>query len=487
MYDCVVIGSGFGGLATAFRLAEENKKVLLCESLKYPGGCASTFEKKGLHFEAGATLFSGFGKEQLFTKWKSKYQLPVQFNSLSPTVLFRCGDINISVYPDREKTIAQFCDLPNAPIESIRKFFAYQEKIADILWPVFDDPRRLPPFSLSGLWWHFLRSWRYLSLLPIINKPLIQILKRFELHKFAPLIQYCNALCQITIQTDIYKAESPFALCTMDYIFRGTGHIQGGIGTLANAMVEQIKIMGGSILMPGRVKKIERAAHGWNVYVRKEVFKTKSVVANILPSGLEKLLPTSPLPSTEQVMQQSVEKGWGAVMLFLVIKDDPSLPKHPHHIQCVGDPNSPFQDGNHIFCSLGGSQENLDPHRRTATVSTHIAIEDYTNHPNIAERINQIQERMKKVLHEKIPELVPHILEYIPGSPRTFARFTSRGDGCVGGIPRHVGWHNYKGLWPRQVYPNLWLVGDSVFPGQSTLSTAVGGARTANEVLRKLS
>ena len=167
MYDCVVIGSGFGGLATAFRLAEEKKKVLLCESLKYPGGCASTFEKKGLHFEAGATLFSGFGKEQLFTKWKSKYKLPVDFVPLSPTVLFRCGDSNISVYPDREKTIAQFCALPGAPKASIRKFFAYQKKIADVLWPVFDDPRRLPPFSLTGLWWHMMRSWKYLSLLHV--------------------------------------------------------------------------------------------------------------------------------------------------------------------------------------------------------------------------------------------------------------------------------------------------------------------------------
>ena len=102
-------------------------------------------------------------------------------------------------------------------------------------------------------------------------------------------------------------------------------------------------------------------------------------------------------------------------------------------------------------------------------------------------KIEDIQKRMKQLIHEKIPELVPHILEYIPGSPRTFARFTSRADGCVGGIPRHVGWHNYKGLFPRQVHPNLWLVGDSVFPGQSTLSTAVGGARTANEVLRWLS
>ena len=485
MYDCVVIGAGFGGLSAALRLAEENKKVLLCEALKYPGGCASTFEKKGLKFEAGATLFSGFGPNQLFRKWMSEHKFNIQFVPLSPTVLFRSGATNISIFAEREKTIEQLCSLPDAPEDDIRAFFAYQKKIADILWPVFDDPYRLPPFRLSGLWWHILRSWRYLSLIPIINTPLISILKKFNLHTFKPMLEYCNALCQITIQTDIYNAESPFALCTMDYLFRGTGHIQGGVGELAKAMVARIQQLGGTVIMPGRVKKIEQSPDGWNVTIRKEVIHTKNIIANILPSGLNKIYTHSSLPHKEQSMQNAVENGWSAVMLYLIIEDHPSLPRHPHHIQCIGDPNLPLEEGNHIFCSLGGAGENNDINKRTATVSTHISLEKYTHHPNTPALVEEIQNNMNMLLQAKLPELYPHITEIIPGSPRTFARFTSREQGCVGGIPRRIGWHNYKGLWPRQTYRNLWLVGDSVFPGQSTLSTAVGGARTANEVLRK--
>ncbi|MEC7985617.1 MAG: NAD(P)-binding protein, partial [Myxococcota bacterium] len=77
MYDSIVIGAGFGGMAAALRLAERKKKVLLCEALKYPGGCASTFEKNDLTFEAGATLFSGFDDGQFFHKWINEYSLPV--------------------------------------------------------------------------------------------------------------------------------------------------------------------------------------------------------------------------------------------------------------------------------------------------------------------------------------------------------------------------------------------------------------------------
>ena len=51
MYDAIVVGAGFGGMASALRLVEAGKKVLLCEALKYPGGCAGTFQKKGLSMD----------------------------------------------------------------------------------------------------------------------------------------------------------------------------------------------------------------------------------------------------------------------------------------------------------------------------------------------------------------------------------------------------------------------------------------------------
>ena len=486
MYDSVVIGSGFGGLAAALRLAEAGKKILLCEALKYPGGCASTFEKKGLRFEAGATLFSGFGPEQLFTKWCAEHQLPVSFSLLSPTVSFRTAHHDLPIYPDREKTIAEFCALPHAPTKNIRDFFSYQAHIADVLWPVFDDPSRLPPFSFAGLWWHITRSWKYLSLLPIINKPLIDILRRFGLAEFSPIVHYCNALCQITIQTDAIHAEAPFALCSMDYIFRGTGHIEKGIGSLANAMVQRIKELGGDVRMPARVQNITPSTHGWNVQVRKDNIETKSIIANLLPAALDNLLAMELPPRAHQIQTQ-VESGWGAIMLYLIIKDDPSLPRHPHHIQCIGDEESPLQEGNHIFCSLGGAGEQSDPNLRTATVSTHISMNTYQNNSDIPSLVHNIQEKMKQVLQKRAPEIYAHIQTFLPASPRTFARFTSRTKGCVGGIPRTLGWHNYQGLFPKPIHPHLWLVGDSVFPGQSTLSTAVGGYRTANAVLRSLS
>jgi len=56
----------------------------------------------------------------------------------------------------------------------------------------------------------------------------------------------------------------------------------------------------------------------------------------------------------------------------------------------------------------------------------------------------------------------------------------------VGGLPRRVGVGSYAGIGPSQVLDGVWLVGDSVFPGQSALATAIGGVRTALDVRRSL-
>ena len=61
-YDVAVIGAGFGGLGAALKLSEAGLRVGLVEALNSPGGCASTFKRRGYAFESGATLFSGFAE-----------------------------------------------------------------------------------------------------------------------------------------------------------------------------------------------------------------------------------------------------------------------------------------------------------------------------------------------------------------------------------------------------------------------------------------
>lgn len=97
--------------------------------------------------------------------------------------------------------------------------------------------------------------------------------------------------------------------------------------------------------------------------------------------------------------------------------------------------------------------------------------------------IDEVQRRLAETLRKRAPEWEVELLYDATASPRTWERFTSRPEGLVGGVPRRSGLAHYKGVLPSPVRPHLYLVGDSVFPGQSTLATALGGVKTAERVL----
>ena len=58
-YDCIVVGSGLGGLSAGAMLAKYGKSVLVCEAHSIPGGCAHSFERSGFSFDSGPSLWSG--------------------------------------------------------------------------------------------------------------------------------------------------------------------------------------------------------------------------------------------------------------------------------------------------------------------------------------------------------------------------------------------------------------------------------------------
>jgi hypothetical protein len=78
---------------------------------------------------------------------------------------------------------------------------------------------------------------------------------------------------------------------------------------------------------------------------------------------------------------------------------------------------------------------------------------------------------------------LPHVRDaatlILPGTPVTFQRFTHRAWGWVGGFPQT----SLFRAWGPRLSPGLWMVGDSIFPGQSTAAVALGGLRVADSVL----
>ncbi len=320
-----------------------------------------------------------------------------------------------------------------------------------------------------------------------MGRPLSEVVSSHGLTGWEPLRVYLDAVSQITVQASSAEAEAPFAMAAVDYFFRGTGHVHGGIGSLAWALTEAIDRAGGKVSLANRVRGLRRDDGVWRVDTRNGEIQARTVVANVLPQSLPGIAGPE-VNGTLHDVEAAVESGWGAAMLYLVIDSDAAGGPHARHLQLVDDETAPFIEGNHVFCSISAADEHerAPVGQRTATISTHVPMQKFRElePEDQGVYIADVQNRMRETIRRRAPELLANATFEMTASPRTFARFTGRHSGYVGGVPRRVGWTHYRprALWPRQAAPGLYLVGDSVLLGQSTLAVALGGVRTAEAI-----
>lgn len=494
--DAIVVGAGFGGLGAALSLAESGRRVALLEALAYPGGCASTFERGGARYEAGATLFAGLAPGQLFGEWIRRHRLSVEVEWIDPVVELRTPELRIRVDRDPRALAGVLARLPGAPAHEIERFFALQRRVADLLWTALDRPELLPPLTPRALLAQLGLAPRAFPHLPLLGTPLGALLRRRGLDRFPPLVTLLDALCRITVQCGVAEADALLALGALGFFHRGAGHIVGGIGELATGLLGAIERAGGEVSLGDRVRRVEREGSLWRIESRKGVRRARAAVLNLLPADARALLGAAegeiaPLDR----LARRVRGSWGACTLYLIARAPECADPGAAHFGLIADPSRPLVEGNHVFCSVSSARDRGrvpgdDPRLRTITLSTHFAIEPDRGTgaaiPPPAERVAAVQERMRRTLALLLPEWARGVESELPASPRTWERFTGRSEGRVGGIPKRAGDTRLADLFPRPLLPGLWLAGDSVLLGQSTLATAIGGTRVAAGVGRRL-
>ncbi len=73
----VVIGAGIGGLTVAALLARQGYQVRVFDQAIVPGGCASTFKRRGFTFDVGATQVAGLEPGGIHRQIFSTLEMPL--------------------------------------------------------------------------------------------------------------------------------------------------------------------------------------------------------------------------------------------------------------------------------------------------------------------------------------------------------------------------------------------------------------------------
>lgn len=491
MNRVLVIGAGVGGLSAAAVLARAGLEVTVLEAQVYPGGCASTYFHQGYRFDSGATLAGGFypdGPMQRLAQAVGIDQWPAKPADLAMLVHLPDG----SSLPRHDRD-SRWQELAAAFGQRGVDFFHWQERTADTLWEL---ALRLPPWppqsardlvaaAAVGLPWLLASRPALHSLMQDAARPLAAHLQ----HAPERLRLFVDAQLLISAQATSERANALYGAAALDLPRRGVVHLAGGMGAIAETLVEAVRRNGGIVHYRQEATRI-RFEGGRPVAVetqRGDFFPADLVIANLTPWNTAELLEPSMLPASLRRLADHPQDGWGAFVVYVGLDGSILPPDFPLHHQVVL--RRPLGEGNSLFASLS---PEWDPSRapagqRALTLSTHTKLNEWWH---LFENDRSAYQARKQALAEKMLSateiVVPGLRQaahlVMTGTPVTFQRFTRRKWGWVGGFPQTS---LLRTFGPR-LAPSLWLVGDSIFPGQSTAAVALGGWRVAHLLLSQL-
>ncbi len=484
----VIIGAGIGGLTVGALLAQAGHNVTILEGHTYPGGSAGTFYHKGYRFDAGATVAGGFHPNGPHAQVGEKLGIEWPVQRTEPAWVVHLPDRQISVTRDRADLIAQF---PHS-----KQFWEDQQRVADITWAMSADGLPWPPSTLSEAIQIARVGLGYfpndLRLLPFLFSSAQQWLARYGLTNDAAFVRFIDAQLLISAQTTSPHANALYSATALDLARQGVFHVEGGMGGLADALANRFQELGGQLLLRQQVVEIQvEAGRATGVWVQsgkrsasREFVACDSLVANLTPWALNSLLgEKSPVALRREVAER--KNGAGAFSIHLGVVADRLPATMADHHQIVTEMTGPLGEGHSIFVSLSPTWDThrAPPGHRAVTVTTHTDVQPWWQlgaTDAYEERKQMFTEQILDAIDAHLPGFRHSAVLVLPGTPVTYRYYTGRYLGMVGGFAQ-TSLLSARG--PQTGISNIRLVGDSIFPGQSTAGVTLGAMRVAKAVL----
>jgi len=246
--SALVIGSGFGGLAAAIRLASRGWRVEVLEKLDAPGGRAYVWRQDGFTFDAGPTIITApFMLDELWALAGKTFSDDVELKLMEPFYRIRFDDGSWFDYNgDAEHMraeVARFCpeDLPSYERFLEEAAICYQKGFIDlgsIAYNTVSDLVLALPKMIQ------MRGWRS------IHQMVCSHFKNEKLRivmSFHPLLIGGNPMSVTCIYSLINTLERRF----------GVHSAMGGTGAIIKGMVKLLEGLGGRIRYDSQVSRID--------------------------------------------------------------------------------------------------------------------------------------------------------------------------------------------------------------------------------------
>lgn len=250
-YDVAIIGAGIGGLVCGCYLVKAGLRVLICEQHYEPGGCCTSFNRKGFIFDVGVHYLGSLREGGvLFNILKDLELLDrIKFITNDPTDRIITPDKTIFIRKDMLKTKEELISHFPKEKENINRFFDFITN-KDFLY-IYSKTKNL---TFKQLLDNFFYDFKLKSILSIL------------LGNLGLSPSQASALVSIVLY--------------QEFILDGGYYPKGGIQVLPNLLVEYFKEIGGEILFSTKVKRIitiNKKAIGIKIKDDKNIFSDFTV------------------------------------------------------------------------------------------------------------------------------------------------------------------------------------------------------------------
>ena len=483
-YDAVVIGAGIAGLTAAAELTRANVRVLVVERHNVPGGCASFYERAGYRFDVGATLVSGFGARGVHRKLNARLGLEVSSVTVEPSMVVHLPDAVVTRFGDfhwENERLRVFGS-------EAEHFWHVQERIADRAWDLSTRFPAVPSDVASALDLGRALRPRHLPLAFTLGRTVESI---FPKHVSTRLRTFVDAQLLITAQTDARHADLAYGSTALDLAREGTFHLAGGVSAISVALARGVRRGGSQIAYVRSVRAVETSGDRVRGVVLEDGTRVgcEVAIAAIPVQNLARLAPE--LGVRFRARAASLPERYGAFVTYCglppgVVPDD--LATHHQLVRCYDEP---LGDGNSSFVSFSeaGDVRRARNGGRAVTLSTHADIARFERaHASgtTAALVAGYQAALLAALDRVVPGASARATLVESATPHTFARYTGRVRGLVGGVPQTPQNGIFGGFGHRTPIDGLYLAGDTAFPGQSTVGASLSGFNAARAALREL-
>ena len=502
----VIIGAGIGGLTAGALLARQGHRVQVLEQAWLPGGCASTFRRKGFVFDVGATQVAGLEPGGIHDRI-------FQVLDTAPPTAHPCDPACAVYLPGETEPISVWRDREQWQRERQRQFPG-SEPFWDLLQRLFQASWRfqsrdpvLPPRNVWDLG-QLLGALRPDTLITVPHtfQVVTDALQAYGLGDDRRLRTFLDLQLKLYSQVDAAATALLYAATALSVSQapQGLFHLEGSMQVLSDRLVEALKRWGGEIHCGKTVSALlttHNRITGVRVTDRKTsqdtIVSADQVVANVTVQNLVKLLDPETLPRSMTGYDQRVDRlpaGSGAFVLYLGVKRSALPDPCPPHLQFLYDYDRPCEtapdpicENNSLFVSVSreGDGRARDG-QATLIASSFTDLNQWWQAATDPAQYQALKTHYTQTALDRLGtffDLSPAtILHQEAATPCTFAHYTHRDRGAVGGLSQRVSSFGPFGFANRTPVSGLWLVGDCTHPGEGTAGVSYSAWTVARQI-----